>query len=47
LAMDVEDVAAARRVLARGTSLAPGLTRWLADRWDASGRSVADRGSDA
>jgi glycosyltransferase involved in cell wall biosynthesis len=44
LAMDVEDVAAARRVLARGADLAPGLTRWLADRWDAAQGAVVASG---
>ena len=34
LSMDVEDVAAAQAVMSRGVPLAPGSTRWLADRWD-------------
>jgi glycogen(starch) synthase len=44
LAMDVDDVAAARSVLARGANLAPGLTRWLADRWDAAPGTVVASG---
>jgi glycosyltransferase involved in cell wall biosynthesis len=44
LAMDVEDVVAARRVLAEDARLAPGSTRWLADRWDAATRAIMASG---
>jgi glycosyltransferase involved in cell wall biosynthesis len=35
VALDIEDVTVAERAIQHGARLAPGGTRWLADRWDA------------
>jgi hypothetical protein len=34
LALDLDALLASEKVIARGGELAPGVTRWLADRWD-------------
>jgi hypothetical protein len=43
VALDVEDVAVSEGAIKGGARLAPGGTRWLADRWDARGEAAGAR----